>query len=248
MTSATIQPVTSAKSRLAASLVTALTLVVGACSSTLPGGQAGDTSAATISTDSSTDSPDSGQPDSGQPVITELEPVGSESSSSAAPESATTGELDSGGGVQPEGFTTAIVEITEADGTVCEVCVWLADTSGERGRGLMDVTDLGRAEAMAFVWDRPTSGAFYMFQTVTPLSIAWFAEPTVDGAGGALVSTADMDPCTSTDPSECERFPAGGPFVLALEVFQGDLASIGITDGATARLVPGSEAADCPAG
>ncbi len=140
----------------------------------------------------------------------------------------------------PEGFTTAIVEVTEADGSVCEVCVWLADTADERGRGLMGVTSLGSPEAMAFVWEEPTAGAFFMFQTVTALSIAWF------GADGALVSTADMAPCLSTNSAECERFPAGGEFVLALEVFQGDLASIGITEGATARLVLGSEAADCP--
>jgi uncharacterized membrane protein (UPF0127 family) len=143
-------------------------------------------------------------------------------------------------GVVPEGFTTAMVEITKADGEVCEVCMWLADSAAERGQGLMGVTSLGTSEGMAFVWEQPTSGAFFMFQTVTPLSIAWF------DAGGSLVSTADMEPCLSENSSECERFPAGGTYVLAIEVFQGDLASIGITDGATARLLPGTEATDCP--
>lgn len=143
-------------------------------------------------------------------------------------------------GVLPEGFSTALVEITEASGEVCEVCVWLADSADELGQGLMGVTSLGTAKGMAFVWGQPTAGSFFMFQTVTPLSIAWF------GADGALVSTADMNPCVGEDSAACERFPAGGEFVLAIEVFQGDLASIGITDGATARLVPGSEALDCP--
>ncbi len=148
--------------------------------------------------------------------------------------------------VVPEGFSTVMVEVTKADGEVCEVCLWLADSADERGQGLMGVTSLGTPEGMAFVWEQPTAGAFFMFRTVTPLSIAWFAEPVEPDAGGALVSTADMDPCRSENSADCERFPAGGQFVLAIEVFQGDLASIGITDGATARLLPDTEALDCP--
>ena len=142
--------------------------------------------------------------------------------------------------VVPEGFTTSLVEITKDDGEVCEVCVWLADSSAERRQGLMEVTSLGTPEAMVFVWDRPTSGAFFMFQTVTPLSIAWF------DTNGLLVSAADMDPCLADDSADCERFRADSKYVLAIEVFQGDLASIGITEGATARLLPGTEAGDCP--
>ena len=143
-------------------------------------------------------------------------------------------------GVVPEGFTTVTVEITKADGEVCAVCLWLADSAAERGQGLMGVTSLGTPDGMVFVYDEPTASNFFMFQTVTPLSIARF------DAGGALVSVADMEPCLSENSSECERFPAGGAFVLAIEVFQGDLASIGITDGATARLLRDTEATDCP--
>ena len=76
--------------------------------------------------------------------------------------------------VQPAGFTTAMIEVTKVDGTVCELCMWLADTGDERGRGLKGVTSLGTPEGMAFVWNEPTTGSFFMFQTVTPLSIAWF--------------------------------------------------------------------------
>lgn len=143
-------------------------------------------------------------------------------------------------GVQPEGFTTATVEITKSDGTTCEVCMWLADSADERGRGLMGVTDLGTAEGMAFVFEQPTNGSFFMFQTVTPLSIGWFAP------GGALVSTADMAPCASDDSSQCERFRAGAEFDLAIEVFTGDLAEVGIEPGASAKVIVGTEAEACP--
>ena len=53
-------------------------------------------------------------------------------------------------GRQPEGFTTIQALITETDGEVCEVCLWLADDSAERGRGLMGVTDLGVAFTRRF--------------------------------------------------------------------------------------------------
>jgi uncharacterized membrane protein (UPF0127 family) len=149
--------------------------------------------------------------------------------------------------VQPAGFTTAMIEVTKVDGTVCELCMWLADTGDERGQGLKGVTSLGAPEGMAFVWDEPTTGSFFMFQTVTPLSIAWFDAPLAR-AGGALVSTADMEPCVSENSTDCERFSAGGDYVLAIEVFQGDLASIGITAGSTARLLPETEATNCPLG
>ena len=150
-------------------------------------------------------------------------------------------------GVQPAGFTTAMIEVTKVDGTVCELCMWLADTSDERGRGLKGVTSLGTAEGMAFVWNEPTTSSFFMFQTVTPLSIAWFGRP-VARAGGALVSTADMEPCASENSTDCQRFAADGEYVLAIEVFQGDLASIGITAGSAARLLPETESASCPPG
>ena len=143
-------------------------------------------------------------------------------------------------GVQPEGFSTATVRVTKPDGEVCEVCLWLADDASERGRGLMGVTDLGEPVGMVFLFDQLVAGNFFMFQTVTPLSIAWFDDD------GAFVSATDMDPCPFDDPALCERFPAAGPYLAAIEVFQGDLASIGIEPGSTAVIVPGSEAEGCP--
>ena len=69
-------------------------------------------------------------------------------------------EQDGPSGQQPEGFSTMMAQITEADGEICEVCVWLADTSDERARGLMGVTDLGDAVGMVFRFEEPIDGSF----------------------------------------------------------------------------------------
>jgi uncharacterized membrane protein (UPF0127 family) len=144
-------------------------------------------------------------------------------------------------GQQPEGFTTIQALITEPGGEVCEVCLWLADDSTERGRGLMGVTDLGDAVGMAFRFDEPTAGSFYMFQTPTPLSIAWFSPD------GSHVGSADMDPCLDTPAGECPLYSPGAEYVLAIEVFEGGLEPLGLVEGSSVELIEGSEASSCPA-
>jgi uncharacterized membrane protein (UPF0127 family) len=143
--------------------------------------------------------------------------------------------------IEPEGFSTIRAEITDADGEVCEVCLWLADDSTERGRGLMGVTDLGDAVGMAFRFDEATSGSFYMFQTPTPLSIAWFAPD------GAHIGSADMEPCIDSPADECPLYSPDAPYDLAIEVFEGGLPALGLTPGSRVDLVEGSEQERCPA-
>jgi uncharacterized membrane protein (UPF0127 family) len=158
----------------------------------------------------------------------------SDSSSESAPDSTLAQ------GQQPEGFTTIQARITEPDGEVCEVCLWLADDGDERGRGLMGVTDLGDPVGMAFRFDEPISGSFYMFQTPTPLSIAWFA------ADGSHVGSADMAPCLDTSAGECALYSPGAQYDLAIEVFEGGLEPLGLLPGSTVELIEGSEADGCP--
>jgi uncharacterized membrane protein (UPF0127 family) len=163
----------------------------------------------------------------------------------SAPVSSTTADpadtpAPSQGGQQPEGFTTVTARITEVDGEVCEVCVWLADSADERGRGLMGVTDLGDAVGMVFRFDEPSVGSFYMFQTPTPLSIAWFA-PTGDHVG-----SADMAPCLDTPAGECPLYSPGAEYDLALEVFESGLDALGVGPGARLELIEGTEAEQCP--
>ena len=122
-------------------------------------------------------------------------------------------------------FGEVAIAITGPDGEVTGWCVLLAATSEQRQRGLMEVTNLGGYAGMLFVWNEDVSSSFYMRNTPTPLSIGWFE------ADGALVSTADMDPCA--DVEGCPVYPAGRTYRFALEVPQGSLDDVGVADGSS---------------
>jgi uncharacterized protein len=137
----------------------------------------------------------------------------------------TTAAATSTSGARPVGFDQTAAEVTLADGTVCELCLWVADTPAERSRGLMGVTDLGGADGMVFVYDAPTQGQFWMRNTVMPLSIGFFA------ADGSFVSSTDMQPCLEGPDSACARYGATGEYTAAIEMPLGDLAELGIGPG-----------------
>ena len=90
--------------------------------------------------------------------------------------------------------------------------VEIADTDDERARGLMGVTSLPENHGMAFVWDAPTDGSFWMKDTLIALSIAF-----VD-AEGRVVTLRDMAPCEA-DP--CMTYSATAPYVTAIEANAG---------------------------
>jgi hypothetical protein len=75
-----------------------------------------------------------------------------------------------------------------------------------------------------------------MFQTVTPLSIAFF------DSKGEFVSSTDMAPCRSSISDECPVYSAAGQYRDAIEVPQGTLGDLGIGPG-SALVGRGS----CPA-
>ena len=130
--------------------------------------------------------------------------------------------------VLPEGFELVAARVTEPDGTVCDLCLWLADDADQRGRGLMSVTDLGPADGMAFRYPSPRTGNFWMKNTLLPLSIAFYAPD------GGYLDAFDMEPCTG-DP--CRRYPTARDFLVAVETTQGGLADIGMTPGSNLELL-----------
>jgi uncharacterized protein len=127
-----------------------------------------------------------------------------------------------------DGFGEVAIAVHNPDGSIKGWCVLLAETQEQRNRGLMEVTDLGGYEGMLFVWAEDSSSGFWMRNTPTPLSIAF-----VD-AEGAVVSTADMEPCADTP--DCPTYAAEGPYRFALEVPKGRLAALGIDEGSMIRV------------
>lgn len=143
-----------------------------------------------------------------------------------------------GAGRSPWGdFGEEVVRIERPD-SILELCVLLAVTAAQHSEGLMNAPDagLGGYDGMLFSFEDDTTGGFWMRDTEVPLTIAWFAED------GSLVSTLDMEPCGEGEES-CPSYRPSGPYRLALEVPQGDLAEAGVA--ADARLVRTGQS--CPA-
>lgn len=129
--------------------------------------------------------------------------------------------------VEPVGFERVWATITTAAGEVCDLCLWSATTPQQRSRGLMGVTELGGGDGMVFSYGTPTTTAFWMKNTVMPLTIAFF------DADGAYLDAVDMEPCTT---DVCVRYPTPHDFVDAIEFRQGTAADFGVGDGSVLDL------------
>jgi uncharacterized membrane protein (UPF0127 family) len=121
---------------------------------------------------------------------------------------------------------SAALSIRTDDGTV-SLDVQVADTPEERQTGLMGRESLSPYDGMAFVWEEPVMGTFWMKDTLIPLSVAFVAQD------GTIVSMSDMDPCTA-DP--CPTYPASGPYSMAVEANLGWFHDHGVGVGSVARL------------
>jgi uncharacterized membrane protein (UPF0127 family) len=100
--------------------------------------------------------------------------------------------------------------------------VEVAATPKARVRGLMGRSELPADQGMAFVFDQPTIGRFWMKDTLIPLSIAFWDERN------RVVAILDMQPCR-TDP--CPTYGPDRPYVGAVEVNLGYFEDHGIQVG-----------------
>jgi uncharacterized membrane protein (UPF0127 family) len=91
----------------------------------------------------------------------------------------------------------------------------VADTDEERGRGLMDRTDLGPYDGMLFVSPVPSTSGFTMANTRVPLDIAWYDRDGVEGHRTTMV------PCRGTI-GECPVYDSKIEWRFALETLRGD--------------------------
>jgi uncharacterized membrane protein (UPF0127 family) len=100
--------------------------------------------------------------------------------------------------------------------------VEVAETERQRQLGLMNRKSLQEDAGMVFVFFEPTTGGFWMKNTLIPLSIAFF---DVDGK---ILEILDMEPCTK-DP--CEIYDPGVTYMGALEVNQGAFDRWNVEEG-----------------
>ena len=140
-----------------------------------------------------------------------------------------------GGRTRLAGFKEVTVTVTDAEGRTRTFCLLLADTPELQEQGLMYVTDpaLGGYDGMVFSYAEDSVGGFWMRNTRLPLSIAWVR------ADGSTVSTTDMAPCPDSEPT-CPVYPPGGGYRFAIEVPQGGLGALGISDRSRVALGPAS--------
>ena len=120
-------------------------------------------------------------------------------------------------GTAPVGFGTILLRIAGV-----ERCAWLAATDAERGRGLMEVTDLDGKAGMLFRFETDHTGGFWMRNTPTPLTIAFVS------SSGSVVSVRDMAPCG--DLADCPSYEPGAAYRYALEVFQDGGPALAVGD------------------
>jgi uncharacterized membrane protein (UPF0127 family) len=112
-------------------------------------------------------------------------------------------------------------------GASATVAVELADTPAEREQGLMNRTSLPSDEGMVFTFPEDHRGAFWMKDTLIPLSIAFY------GADGRILRILDMKPC-ARDP--CHLYDPEVAYRGALEVNRGAFARWGISEGDELRI------------
>lgn len=86
----------------------------------------------------------------------------------------------------------------------------VADTPQARGVGLMDRRQVAVGTGMLFRYQTPSTGRYWMFHTLVPLT-AVFAR------SGRVLGVVDMVPCGSADPSRCPTYGVAEPFDTVLE-------------------------------
>ena len=115
----------------------------------------------------------------------------------------------------------------------------VASTAEQRQKGLMGRTSLASNAGMLFKYNEPRDAnyGFWMYKTLIPLDIAYLNQ------NGVIGSIRHMVPCASASGAGCPTYPAGVPFIQAVEMNAGFFREHGIRTGD--RLISGKE--HCPA-
>jgi uncharacterized membrane protein (UPF0127 family) len=125
-----------------------------------------------------------------------------------------------------QGISSAlpVVTFTTADGQQVPIAVEIADTEPLRETGLMNRPSLPDDQGMAFLWSSDVTEAFWMKDTLIPLSIAFI------DANGVIVDIQEMQ-AETLDP----HIPAA-PYRVAIEANAGWYSHNGLQVGDVADL------------
>ena len=110
------------------------------------------------------------------------------------------------------------------DGGNARFNVELANNEEERSRGLMFVESMGRYDGMLFVYDAPSSVAFWMKNTLIPLDILFLDEH------GVVQHVHE-----NAVPGSLETIFGGDKIFVVLEVNGGLVGELGLAQGAEMR-------------
>jgi uncharacterized membrane protein (UPF0127 family) len=127
---------------------------------------------------------------------------------------------------------TVTYRLEPAGGEARTVRLEIAATPAARARGLMGRTEVPEGTGMVFLYPEDVAKAYWMKNTLVPLSIAFVA------ADGRVVSVSEMTPCRA-DP--CPSYVPAGPYRYAVELAAGYFAAAGVGPGA--KVVPEDPAA-----
>jgi uncharacterized membrane protein (UPF0127 family) len=130
------------------------------------------------------------------------------------------------------GRPTAEYRLEPLDGPAVTVRLEVAADPAARARGLMGRREVPEGTGMVFLYPEDVAEAFWMKDTLVPLSIAFVA------ADGRVVSVAEMTPCEA-DP--CPSYAPAGPYRYAVELTAGAFPAAGVGKGA--RVLPSDPAA-----
>jgi hypothetical protein len=117
-----------------------------------------------------------------------------------------------------------LVRVRTAGGTIELGDLQVARTSQARARGLMGRASLPEDGGMVFLFDDETRAAFWMKDTLIPLSILFWQ------GDGRIIDILDMSPCRA-DP--CPVYRASAPYVGAIEMNRGAFERLGVEVGDT---------------
>jgi uncharacterized membrane protein (UPF0127 family) len=109
-----------------------------------------------------------------------------------------------------------------------QVNLRLAETEQEQETGLMFVTSMAPNDGMLFVYQAPSTGPYWMYHTLIPLSIAWI------GQDGTILTIKDMP--VLNDPSDvgeaaATQYSSDATYWYALEVNEGWFVQNGVGVG-----------------